>query len=223
MKNRITYLFLVVMLSGCASVSTPMKSADGKVINCGASGFGLIGAPAAVIMKENCVSEAREKGFVPLDETPSVMPVSNASPYTGKVTLSLPDGWARKPPPANVANVIVYATNATLDAYVMVNYDPKKDITDVAQYAETRKASQLSRLGEPSSTEMIRTEIQGHKAYSTEIEGVLRASNVRNHFITTVIDGTDEIIRFGVWTTAANFSPRVKKQLGEIRNGLGGL
>jgi len=108
---------LVCGVAGCASVSTPMKHTDGRVINCSAAGIGWIGAPAALIMRENCVSNARTNGFVPLDKGGPATGTANATAaYSGKATISLPDGWIRATPPAIYASAIDYAKNPTYDA-----------------------------------------------------------------------------------------------------------
>jgi hypothetical protein len=115
--------FLASSMAGCASVSTPMKHADGRVINCSAMGMGLIGTPVALAMRENCVSNARVNGFVPLDEggpAPGTGVSKAKAAYPGKATISLPDGWVRATPPAVYTSAIDYATNATYEAFLLL-------------------------------------------------------------------------------------------------------
>lgn len=227
MKN-IHSKFLVPMLAcvvaGCASVSTPMKHTDGRVLNCSAVGIGLIGTPAALIMRENCVSNARTKGFVPLDEGGPATAVATATTaYLGKATISLPDGWVRATPPAAYASAIDYAKNATYDAYVLLSYIEKKDITDVAAYAETKKAGQVSKLRDATATETTKMDVNGKTAYVNNIEGILPSSGSKFNFRQTVIDDGKEILVLSVWTTAANYDGKVKDQLDGIANRLNGL
>lgn len=214
---------LAVLVAGCASVSTHMKHADGRWINCSASGIGWIGAPAALIMRENCVSDARAKGFVPVDEPLPSTTTKNISPYTGKVTILLPDGWVRKTPPAVYSNAIDFATNSTLGAYMVLSYVPKKDITDISLFAETRKAAQLSKLREASSTAVAKTEIKGRSAFFSDIEGTLPSDGTRYHFRNTIIEGDMEIIVVSVWTPAANYTALIKEQLDAVPSGVGGI
>ena len=214
---------LAVLVAGCASVSTPMKHADGRAINCSASGFGWIGAPAALIMRENCVSDARAKGFVPIDEPLPSTTTKNISPYTGKVTILLPDGWVRKTPPAVYSNAIDFATNSTLGAYMVLSYVPKKDITDTGLFAETSKATQLSKLRDASSTAVVKTEIKSRSAFVSDIEGTLPSDGTRYHFRQTIIEGDADIILVSVWTPVANYAARTKDQLEAVPNGVGGI
>lgn len=212
-----------LLMTGCASVSTPMKHSDGRVVNCSAAGIGVIGAPAALIMRESCVSDARAKGFAPLDEPQPTTTAKSTSPYTGRVTISLPDGWVRKTPPAAYSSAIDFATNTTLGAYMVLSYVAKKDITDIGIFAETKKAAQLSKLRESSSTEMVRAEIKGRSVFSTDIEGIIPSNGEKYHFRNTILDGDTDIIMLSVWTPAANYSGRVKEQLDSISSGVSGI
>jgi hypothetical protein len=211
-------------IAGCASVSTPMKHADGRAINCSAAGIGWIGAPAALIMRENCVSNARTNGFVPLDEGgPSLATGATKTAYPGKATISLPDGWVRSAPPAVYTSAIDFAKNATYDSFMVLNYIDKKQVTDVSAYAETKKAAQISKLRDATSSETTKTEVKGRTAYVSDITGVLPANGTKYHFRSTVIDGGGEILTLSVWATAANYEGKVKDQLDGIVDGLSGL
>jgi hypothetical protein len=229
MKNIFMSILAPIMVcgvAGCASVSTPMKHTDGRVINCSAMGIGWIGAPAALIMRENCVSNARTNGFVPLDEggpATATGAAKAAAAYPGKATISLPDGWVRATPPAAYASAIDYAKNATYDAYMLLSYINKKDVTDVAAYAETKKAAQVSKLRDATATETTKTDIKGRTAYVNNIEGILPSDGSKLHFRRTVVDDGGEILLLSVWTTAANYDGKVKEQLDGIANGLNGL
>lgn len=222
-----TALWLAVSVSGiagCVSVSTPMKHADGRVINCDAAGIGLIGAPAALVMRGNCVSNLRTSGFVPLDEGgPSPATATTIAAYSGKATISLPDGWVRSAPPAAYTSAIDFAKNATYDAFMVLSYIDKKTITDVSAYAETKKAAQISKLRDTTSTETTKVDIKGRTAYVSDITGVLPANGTKYRFRSTVIDGGGEVLMLSVWATAANYDGKVKDQLDGIINGLSGL
>lgn len=223
MTKYVISLLVAFILMGCADVSTRMKSADGRTMNCHASGFGLIGAPAALLMRDNCVSDAKEKGFVPSTEAVNQSSVDASSiKYEGKVKFSPPNGWVKKPPPAVYSKVIDFETNATLDAYVLVSYE--NNITDIKQFAESRKSSQLSKLQEGSSTQIVESNFMGHNSFVVDIEGVFTNTGARYHFRNTVIDaGGNDIIMLSTWTTATNYSGNVKKQLDEMTNGLSGI
>lgn len=213
-------------IAGCASVSTPMKHADGRVIDCSAAGFGLIGAPAALIMRDNCVSNARANGFVPLDEggtSPATGITKATATYLGKATISLPEGWTRTTPPAVYTSVIDFAKNATYESFLLLSYIDKKQITDVSAYAETKKTAQISKLSEATFTETTKTDVKGRTAYVSDITGVLPSTGTKFHFRNTIIDDGGEILMLSVWETAANYDGKVKDHLDGIVDGLSGL
>lgn len=213
-------------IAGCASVSTPMKHADGRVINCSAAGYGVIGTPAALVMRENCVSNARANGFVPLDEVgsaPAAGTTKATSAYPGKATVSLPDGWVRSTPPAVYTSAIDYAKNPTYEAFLVLSYTDKRQITDVAAYAETKKSAQISKLRDATSAETVKTDVKGRTAYVSDITGVLPSNGTKYRFRNTIIDGEGEILVLSVWTTAANYDGKVKDHLDSIANGINGL
>lgn len=225
-KAHIAILMSVVLggITGCASVSTPMKHADGRVINCSATGIGWIGAPAALVMRENCVSNARASGFVPIDEGVQA-PASNNTTvnYSGRVAISLPDGWVRAKPPSVYTSAIDFAKNPTYDAFLVLSFVDKKQITDVSAYADTKKAAQVSKLRDVTATKVTQMNLKGRVAYVADIVGVLPSNGTTYHFRNTVIDGDGEILMLSVWTTAANYDGNVKEQLDDIANKLTGL
>lgn len=101
------------LLAGCASVATPMKHADGRIINCSAAGLGVIGTSAALIMRENCISNARQRGFVEIDEPlPAASGKASNYVYNGNAGINLPAGWTRTPAPAAYKSPVAYASSA---------------------------------------------------------------------------------------------------------------
>ena len=214
--NTIAASILVLMISGCASVSTPMKHADGRVMNCSAAGFGIVGTPAALVMRENCVTNARENGFVPIEEGG---PAQNTT-YAGKTSISLPDGWVRSTAPAGYPSAIAFAKNTTLDAYMALTSVDKKTVTDVATFAETKKSTQESKLREATSTAIAQASINGKSAYEAEITGVLPANGIRYHFKSTIIDNDQEILVLAVWVPASNYAGKVKEHLDSLPSGI---
>jgi len=61
---KITTIAISIFIMGCASVSTVMKHPDGRSVNCSASGFGIIGAPAALGMRADCIRKYKELGYI---------------------------------------------------------------------------------------------------------------------------------------------------------------
>ena len=218
-KRAAIVVMLVVGAAGCVSLSTPMKHTDGRITDCSATGFGWLGVPTALIMRENCVSNARTNGFTPLDESGSATAKETVE-YTGEATVSLPEGWIRTPPPAVYALAIDYAKNATYGAYMLLSYAEKNNITDIAAFAETKKAEQLSKLRDTTSTVTTKTTIKGRTVYVTDVEGMLPANGTKYHFRQTVVDDGGEILLLTIWTAAANYDGKVKNQIDAFANGL---
>lgn len=209
-------------LVGCASVSTPMKHADGRVLNCSASGFGWIGAPAALIMRRNCVMEAEENGFSPVGEI-RVEPATKRVAYSGDIKIVLPNGWVREAPPAKVDPKSDYAKNVTFDAYMILSSVGRNEVTDVGLYAESKKSAQISRLRDTNVSETTSSLLKGRLMYSTEVIGALPETGVRLHFHNVVVDAGAEVLVLTAWTTEANYSGKAKEQIEGLVNGLSGL
>lgn len=208
-----------------------MRHPDGRTINCGADGFGVIGAPAALVMRENCVTNARNNGFLPLNEFGGISSANadkgrasvTSNQYSGNVSLTLPDGWERSTPPAAYSSPIVYAKNPTYEAYLILSHADKSKIQDISAFAETRKSGQISKLRDASSSETVKTSINGRPAYVSEVVGNLPSNGVRYRFQITVVEGTKEILVLIVWATAANYEGSLKSKLSSISSGLNGL
>ena len=200
-----------------------MKHPDGRVFDCKAAGIGLIGAPAALIMRANCVSDARTKGFVPLDESLPSTTAKSTSRYTGKVTLSLPDGWEQNALNESmvIGNAILYATNRTTDTSVLLNATKREGITDLMEFAKTRRANQANRLTDPRQSEILQLEIAGRKALRFDVTGALK-NGEKYTYMMTVIEGSTEIAIVNTWTSAANFE-RQKEAIELLTENVGGL
>ena len=55
---------LAVLLFGCANMSTNLHNPEtGQDYNCHATGWGWLGAPAAIVMHSRCVAEMESRGY----------------------------------------------------------------------------------------------------------------------------------------------------------------
>ena len=119
---------LLAFLGGCASTSTQMVNEDGQVINCGAWGFGIIGAPVALISTQECIKKYRAAGY---HEAGSLQSPGNTQAFAqlpgtgitltakdGAFKIDLPAGWVQATPPSQAYQF--YAKNPTLDAGLLV-------------------------------------------------------------------------------------------------------
>ena len=107
-----------VFLSGCVSYSDPLINADGHVVNCQNSGFGLLGAPLAAHASNTCIESWKTVGYVELDEAGGI-----------GVLLSSESGSLRiisvmEKSPAALAGIV------SGDYLVAVEHQPVSNVTD---------------------------------------------------------------------------------------------
>jgi hypothetical protein len=75
-------------------------------------------------------------------------------------------------------------------------------VTDLTEFAQTRRASQVDRLKDATSTEVTRVEVGGHKAARYTVTGT--SGNLRVTYVTTFIEGRDQIVIVTAWTGPTN-------------------
>jgi hypothetical protein len=91
-----------------------------------------------------------------------------------------------------------YAVNRTL-AVMPVRHE---GITELTAYALTKKAAQVDRLRDATSSEATRLEVRGRNAARYSATGT--SSNVKVTFVTTLIEGHDQIVIVNAWTGTTN-------------------
>ena len=69
-------------LTACATPSTPLQNDEGRVYNCSAWGFGVIGTIAALSATQNCVDKMKAAGWHPAGETSASATPISAEPRT---------------------------------------------------------------------------------------------------------------------------------------------
>jgi hypothetical protein len=125
-------------------------------------------------------------------------------PGADQLALSLPPGFEMKAVPDNMTSggTVFYALNRTLDMGMNVMPVRHEGITDLTAYASTKKASQLDRLKDATSSEVTRLEVHGHHAARYSVTGTYGATKIT--FVTTLIEGHDQIVIVNAWTGATN-------------------
>jgi hypothetical protein len=197
-----------------------MRHADGRVINCQASGFGWIGAPAALLIRKECVDNAKAAGFVEADGVASVPPAPVAK-YQGRSAIKLSDGWVRVPPPPAAASVTLdFAKNETYGAYMQLTYVNSRDVTSFQAWSATRRGEQLSRLSDAIASELTATTVNGLPAFHTDIEGTLAATGNRLRYRQTMINAGSDYLVLAVWAPAPVYVGSAKEYLDGVVSGL---
>ncbi len=145
------------------------------------------------------------------------------TPYASKLNLSLPAGWEQKAltEPMVIGNGVFYAINRTTDTGALLSASKREGITDLMEFANTRRANQANRLTDPQQSEVSQIQIGGRKALRFDVTGALK-SGQKLTYMMTVIEGATEIGILNTWTTAANFE-RQKEAMGLLAENVTGL
>jgi ABC-type Fe3+ transport system substrate-binding protein len=61
--TRILAAVLVLSLSACVSEKTTLRNESGQIVRCDNWGFGVIGAPVAIVSHADCVKKAKAAGY----------------------------------------------------------------------------------------------------------------------------------------------------------------
>jgi hypothetical protein len=180
-------------------------------------GLTVVGAPVAYA---NDKSKAREvyaecmqaRGYVvtlPGKTPTSTAPATSPAPVTpvpgaDQLALAPPPGFALKAVPDNLKNAgaALYAVNRTLDIGMSVMPVPHEGVTDLTAFASTKKAAQVDRLKDGTSSEVTRLEVGGRNAVRYSVTGTYK--NLKITYVTTLIEGQDLIVIVNAWAGATN-------------------
>jgi len=190
-------------------------------------GFTIVGAPLAyeqdkATERETFANCMQAKGYVvTLDEkgaasaNPTTAPAAVAQapapppppvPGISGLTVDWPSGFTNKPlsDEQRLQNVVVMEMNRSADVGAVLVAERHADINDVAAFAASRRAAQMSRLQEALASEVVPIQIGGRQAYRFQTDGVVKGG--RFTYLMTVIEGKDQVIVLNAWTSAANWS-----------------
>jgi hypothetical protein len=204
----------------CKDQATLAANSAGRQTGDFLLGLTIVGAPVAYEMDKakqrqvfaDCM-KARGYVVTAADGSSTSTPPAAASsntvsapivPGTDRLTIALPSGFELKTIPDNLKGVgaTFSASNRTLDiglAVIPVSHD---GITDLVEFALTRRANQVDRLQDGTSTEIGRIEIGGHTAARYSVTGTYK--NLKITYVTTFIEGRDQIVIVNVWAGATN-------------------
>jgi hypothetical protein len=181
-------------------------------------GLTVVGAPVAYA---NDKARARAvfadcmqaRGYVVTSPGQSVPPTSTAAvattpppvPGLDQLAMALPPGFVLRPAPEKLKAVgaVFYAINGTLDIGVAVIPLRNEGVTDLTAYASTRRARESDALKDATWSEVTRLEIGGHNAAQFSVTGTT-AGNIKITYVSTFIEGHDQIVFVNAWTGATN-------------------
>lgn len=206
MQNKLilTALGGMTLLAACATPSTTFQNAAGETTTCSASGFGVFGAPSALLLHASCVEKMQAAGYRAVDKN-TVAP--QPSPDAANLAIALPDGWERKPLTEVMASDggSVYALNPSVDAGVFVSAAKREGVTDLMAYAASRRSNQEARLLNPQSTDIVRFDINGKLALRFEVSGFVKGG-MKVTYLYTIIEGDKQLAVVNAWTGALKFA-----------------
>jgi hypothetical protein len=179
-------------------------------------GLTIVGAPVAY---ENDKTKARQvyadcmqaRGYVvtlPDAKNPTASTPAATTPPPGpganQLALALPPGFAMAAVPEALMGkgVVFYAINRTLDIGLMVTPVRHEGIADLPAYAQTMRASQADRLTDATWSEVTHLEVNGRNAARYTVTGT--HTNVKLTYVTTLVEGHDQIVVIDTWTGATN-------------------
>jgi hypothetical protein len=138
--------------------------------------------------------------------TPAVaaIPTPIQAPAGDQLAIDLPTGFALLAISDSMKSQSVrfYALNRTLDIGVLVAPVRHEGITDLMVYAQTKRASQVDRLKDATFTEVSQVDVAGRPAARYSATGMY--SNLKITYVTTIVDGTSELVIVNAWTGATN-------------------
>lgn len=235
MKRQILCIVLPIILTvaGCASTSTQMVNSDGQVANCGAWGVGIIGAPAALISTQNCITKYEAAGY---HESGSPQPtgagssgqvsVNNSQASLGTPTtilskdgsfkITLRSGWIQSSPTAVTQQLS--AKNTLMDAGLQVSSVNSADIQDWSLYAESLRMKLVGNLNESTSSELRKITVNGSNALQYDIGGTLK-NGTKVHYLNTIVRTDKQLVYLVSWCFESRFAAN-RRELELITAGL---
>ena len=152
-------------------------------------------------------------------------PVQAASPgHVSKLHLDAPDGWTSKPLTSQLTanGEVAWLTNVTLDSGTYLGAIDRHQITDLAMYAESRKAMLVANLRDGKSSAITSLEIRGRPALRFEASGISKTNSAPVSYLCTIIEGDEEVAFIRSWMLTPMFAKR-QAQLAVLAERIEGL
>jgi len=129
-------------------------------------------------------------------EPSTVSTQSGASVFSSKAGIDLPDGW--EPMQLNdsvkAKGYFFQARNRTIDAGLLMSASKRAGVTDMLEFAKTRKMNQMAALKEAQGSEIEQILINGMQAWRFEVAGKSPTSGKDFTWQLTFIDAGSEIV-----------------------------
>lgn len=91
--RKIIILVISLVFIGCISLNKDLVNSEGQRINCSAIGAGYIGAPAALVMYNNCINKHKALGYTEGEQAAN-LPTNPQSKNQELITRFLEKGYS---------------------------------------------------------------------------------------------------------------------------------
>jgi hypothetical protein len=150
---------------------------------------------------------------------------STNSSFTSKAVIDLSNEW--KPTPLTeqqkLNGGVLMASNKAINASLYISTSQRIIVTDIMSIASSIRAVQASSLDKPQQSDIERITVNGMRACRYEITGnVKRLFGKKYTYVTTILEGGEEIIRVTAWTSADSFDKK-KVELKDLSNKISGI
>lgn len=212
----------------CKDRAAVEANTEGRQIGSFLAGLTVIGAPIAYEAEKakqrevftDCM-QARGYTVTPADVREGAnrsLPTFSAD----NIKLTLPAGFEEQPviDTWRKNGIFFYALNRTTDIGTFVSAAPRAAITDMSVYVATLKARQESSLQDGQSSQITQTTVNGRPAMRFEVTGI--SNGIKLTYMTTVIEGAQQICVVNSWTSATNF-PNHRDSMNTIPQNVTGI
>lgn len=128
------------------------------------------------------------------------------SPFAGKFSLALPNGWEQRAIPDELAKTgaFFFAVDTTDDCGVAMSAVSRNQVTDISAFAESLRAAQVSKLRNAQSSAVSKAQVGTMVAYRFTVTGEA-PNGVVVTLLHTVLEKDLAVIDISAWTSVANF------------------
>jgi Short C-terminal domain len=131
--------------------------------------------------------------------------VGDVQQKTSNAKIELDDGWSQRSlnDIMKSGGGVLYTTNKTLDAGLLVSTADKQGVTDVETFVNSKKNSN-GNLTDVVTTPVQKISVNGVTAYQFQKTGKVKAGNSFT-YLHTWFDASNALVLVNVWTTSQNF------------------
>jgi hypothetical protein len=161
---------------------------------------------------------------------PIVSQEVNNRPLTTEARLELSDDWVQKdiPEALQKRRMVLIAGNKKLGAILYLSTAPQSELLTGEKMAENLLKSQVSKIDNPTASEIAALKINGANAWQFHVSGNLKnasataAAGTAVTYTDTLYEGDKEIVVLNTVSTTENYE-RLRPDLFAIENSLTGI